>query len=335
MIVDVHAHFVPQKMLDALARSRALFPNVELLHENGSYKLGFAGGALTRAVNPKLRDADLRHAWMAENKIDVQVTGGWLDAFGYELPAQEGADWSRFLNEHLKEATDFNPHLAPLGSVPLQDGKRAAEVLGELLEAGHKGAMIGTQPYGSSGCLDDPMLDPFWEAASALKAVLYIHPMYGCGDPRLADFGMINAVGRGLDTTVAVARLLYSGHFLKFSGMKIVLSHGGGALAFMLGRLAHNAAIHPGQFADPLEGFKRLYHDTVLLDPDSLRFLCAKTGAGQLMMGSDYPFPIGDMAPLDIVHKAAFGEIDTNAILGGTAARLFQLDGGCDGGHGR
>lgn len=334
MIVDVHAHFVPQKMLDTLASGRVSFPNVELLHEGDTFKLGFSGGPLTRPINPKLREAEGRHAWMTKVGIDCQVTGGWLDAFGYELPSEEGAAWSQFLNEHLKEATDANPFLAPLGSVPLQDGKLAADVLCELIGDGHKGAMIGTQPFGSSGNLDDPMLDPFWEAASELEAVIYIHPMFGCGDPRLADFGMINAVGRGLDTTTAVARLLFSGHFIKYSGMKVVLSHGGGALAFMLGRLKHNAEIHPGEFADPSEGFARLYHDTVLLDPDALTFVCGKTGAGQLMMGSDYPFPIGDMKPCDIVNKAGFSEIDTTAILGDTAAKLFQLDDGCDGTHG-
>ena len=107
MIVDVHAHFVPQKMLDALARGRAAFPNVAILHEGGNFKLRFAGGPLTRPVIAKLREAELRHAWMTENNIDMQVTGGWLDAFGYELPSEEGAAWSRFLNEHLKEAYRF------------------------------------------------------------------------------------------------------------------------------------------------------------------------------------------------------------------------------------
>jgi len=334
VIVDIHAHFVPQKLLDSLASGRVSFPHVELLHDGNTFKLGFAGGPLTRPVNPKLCEVEGRHAWMTEAGIDMQVTGGWLDAFGYELAPEEGAAWSRFLNDHLKEVTEANPFLAPLGSVPLQDGKLAATVLRELIADGHKGAMIGTQPHGSSGNLDDPMLDPFWEAASELGAVLYIHPMFGCGDPRLADFAMINAVGRGLDTTTAVARLLFTGHFLKYPGMKVVLSHGGGALPFMLGRLQHNAAIHPGQFADPTEGFRRLYHDTVLLDSDALRFVASKTDATQLMMGSDYPFPIGDMAPCNIVHKAAFSELDTSAILGGTAARLFQLDGGCDGAHG-
>ena len=278
MIVDIHAHFVPQKLLDSLASGRVSFPHVELLHDGDTFKLGFAGGPLTRPVNPKLREAEGRHAWMTEAGIDMQVTGGWLDAFGYELEPEEGAAWSRFLNDHLKEATEANPFLAPLGSVPLQDGKLAAVVLRELIEAGHKGAMIGTQPHGRSGNLDDPMLDPFWEAASELGAVLYIHPMFGCGDPRLADFAMINAVGRGLDTTTAVARLLFTGHFLKYPGMKVVLSHGGGALPFMLGRLQHNAALHPGQFAAPTAGCRRLYHDTVLLASDALR--CNTTDDG-------------------------------------------------------
>jgi aminocarboxymuconate-semialdehyde decarboxylase len=329
VIVDIHAHYIPQKMLDALASGRVSFPNVQVLHDGDSYKLAFAGGTPTRPVMPKLRDAGMRHGWMRENGIDMQVTGGWLDSFGYELPAEEGAAWSRYLSESLLEATGDTAFLAPLASVPLQDGRLAAAVLREVLAAGHKGVMIGTQPTGKSGNLDDPSLDPFWEAASELGAVIYIHPMFGCGDPRLLDYELINAAGRGLDTTTAVARLLYSGHFLKYPGMKVVLSHGGGALAFMLGRLQRNAVVHPGRWADPLEGFRQLYFDTVLSDPDALKFLAGKVDRGRLMMGSDYPFPIGDMTPCRIVHDSGFSEIDTSAILGDTAAKLFRLVGGC------
>jgi aminocarboxymuconate-semialdehyde decarboxylase len=102
----------------------------------------------------------------------------------------------------------------------------------------------------------------------------------------------------------------------------------------MLGRLKRNLDIHPDQYADPVAGFARLYHDTVLHDAAALAFLAGKAGTHRLMMGSDYPFPIGDMAPCGIVREAGFSEIDTGAILGGTAAKLFQLDGGCDGAHG-
>ena len=97
MNVDTHAHYAPQRMLDALVSGRASFPNVELMHEDDTYKLGFAGGALTWPVNPKLRHPEPRQVWMAEQGIDVQINGGWLDSFGYELPPYKGHAWCRFL----------------------------------------------------------------------------------------------------------------------------------------------------------------------------------------------------------------------------------------------
>ena len=301
MIIDTHAHFVPQRTLDALKARTGDFPSIELLHEGDAWRLAFAGGAPTRPISPKLREAELRHQWLSENEIDVQVCGGWLDSFGYEIPPDEGAAWSRFLNEHLLEATGDAGHLKPLATVPLQNGRLAAEVLREAMETGgFGGAMIGTQPKGGAGNLDDADLDPFWQAASELGATIYLHPMFGCGDPRLLDYDMINAVGRGVDTSTAVARLLFSGHFTRYSGMTMVLSHGGGALPYMIGRLARNNAIHPGDYADVRAEFARLYFDSVLFDADTLGYLCAKVGADRVMLGSDYPFPIGDMAPCRI-----------------------------------
>lgn len=328
MIIDTHAHFAPQAMLDALKARPGDFPSIELSHEGDAWKLGFAGGVLTRPINPKLREGDLRHQWMQENEIDIQVTGGWLDSFGYEIPADEGAAWSRFLNEHLLMATQGKDHFVPLATVPMQNGKLAAEVLREALQAGFAGAMIGTQPKGEAGNLDDPDLDPFWEAASELGATLYMHPMFGCGDPRLLDYDMINAVGRGMDTTTAIARMMYAGHFTKYSGMKMVISHGGGALPFVLGRLKKNYEFHP-DYANPQAEFDKLYFDTVLSDPNALRYLCEMVGGSRIALGSDYPFPIGDLTPCKTVHDAKLSEIDTQEILGGTAARLFHIEGGC------
>jgi aminocarboxymuconate-semialdehyde decarboxylase len=207
----------------------------------------------------------------------------------------------------------------------MQDGKRAAKVLEEALANGMHGAMIGTQPHGSSGNLDDPDLDPFWEAAAALKATIYIHPMFGCGDPRLNDYAMMNAVGRGTDTTTAVARMLFAGHFIKHKGMRCVVSHGGGALPFMLGRLARNHEIHPGEYADPVEGFNQLFFDSVLFDPGALTFLCSCCGHDKVVMGSDYPFPIGDMEPLKVIENADFTDAQKSMILGETAKDLFGI----------
>ena len=325
MIIDTHAHFTPQSMLDALKKKISQFPSIELLVDDDTYKLGFAGGKLTRPISHKLREVDLRLDWMGEQCIDTQINGGWLDSFGYELPAEEGAAWSRFMNEFLMSGTERHKPLIPLATIPLQNGKLAAKVLEEALNGGFKGVMIGTQPHGTSGNLDDPDLDPFWEAASSLNATLYLHPMFGCGDPRLLDYGMMNAIGRGVDTSIAISRLLFSGHFLKYPGMTFVLSHGGGALPYMLGRLARNAEIPDHEYADPLLGFKTLYFDTVLFDPKALNFLRNVVGPEKIMLGSDYPFPIGDPNPLKIVKSADLSETETNLILGDTAAIIFKV----------
>ncbi|MBM09457.1 MAG: hypothetical protein CMF69_07770 [Magnetovibrio sp.] len=325
MIIDSHAHFTAQSILEALKTKSHLFPNVELLENSGNVSLAFCNKAPTRSLSPKLRDIEMRLKWMEEQSLDAQIVGGWLDSFGYELPAREGEDWCRFMNDYQFASTAEIENLHVLATVPLQDGNRAATVLEEAMGSGFKGVMIGTQPNGASGNLDDPSLEPFWASAAALNAPVYIHPMFGCGDPRLNDYALINAVGRGTDTTTAVARLLFAGHFSKYENLKCVVSHGGGALPFMLGRLARNFDIHPGQYANPVEGFKKLYFDSVLFNSNALEFLCSCCGHDHVVLGSDYPFPIGDMEPLKVIENANFDEEQKKSILGNTAAKLFCI----------
>ena len=264
---------------------------------------------------------------MAEHAIDVQVNGGWLDSFGYELPVEEGVACTSFLNQYLIEAARSAGNLLHLGSVPLQDGEKGARLLEELMGEGFAGVMIGTQPYGNHGCHDALELDPFWAAAFGLGAVVFIHPMYGCRDDRLLDYDMINAVNHGLDTSTAVAPMLFAGHFTKYTGMSVVLPHDGGALPWVIGRLLRNVEMHPVQYADPAEGFERYYFDAVVFDTDALRYLVAKAGADKVMLGSDYPFPIGDHTPRNVVHRAEFNEKDQAAILRDMEAKLLCLQG--------
>lgn len=325
MIVDMHAHMLPQATLEALGGGAERFPSVELIEADGSFRLSFASGPPTRPVAPGLRHDAPRREFMAAQGLDLQLPGGWLDAFGYEIPAAEGADWSRFLNQGLQDAAAANPRLRPLATVPMQDGRLAAKVLEEAVTAGMPGAMIGTQPKGSHGKLDDPALDPFWETAAGLGVPIMVHPMFGSDDARLHDMGMMNAVGRVTDVTIAVSRLLFAGHPLRFEGLKLIASTGGGALPYMVGRLSRNFAVEGGKVADPLEGLRRLWFDSIVFRPEALRFLTDLVGVERVMLGSDFPFPIGDPTPCAVIRGAGYEPAEVALMLGGNAKALFRL----------
>jgi aminocarboxymuconate-semialdehyde decarboxylase len=320
-IIDIHAHVAPAGLITDLAAGRVRFLHVEVRRQDGRHTVAFRGGPPTRPLAAGLTDPGPRAAWLTEQGIARQVVSGWLDIFGYELPAGEGADWAVALTEAIAELAAADGRLIPLGTVPLQDPVRAAAALHERPAARLPGVMIGTRAGGRE--LDDPAFTPFWEAADAAGAVVYLHPGSAGASPRYADFGLVNGLARVEDSTVTMARLLYAGVPARYPGAKLVVAHGGGALPYVLGRLIRNHLIDPGGTADPVESFARLYFDSVVFDPGALEFLVAKAGPDRVMLGSDYPFPIGDLYPRAVVERAALADGHRGQILGGNAARLF------------
>jgi aminocarboxymuconate-semialdehyde decarboxylase len=325
MIIDCHAHIVPPSLLDAIRTDRASFPSIKLIEEGGSLGFAFAGNKPTRPVSKPLSDIAARLQWLDTNKIDRQVVGGWLDMFAYEIPIEEGLRWSRLINAHLAKLAKEQPRFVPLATVPLQDGARAAEVLKEAHSQGFKGAMIGTQPKGRGGVLDDVSLNPFWEAANSLGSIIFIHPVFESGDDRVHDYGMANAVGRITDTLIAMSRLIYAGHVTRYAKMKVVAGIGGAALPYVIGRLRRNYSLDKDKLGDPDAALAAMYYDTIVQDSRALRYLADIVGAGRIMMGSDMPFPIGDLAPLKIVEETAFTDAERASINGGLVQKLFGL----------
>jgi aminocarboxymuconate-semialdehyde decarboxylase len=325
MIVDSHAHLVPPDLLDAIHHDRARFPSLRVIEDGGSLAFSFAGAKPTRPVSKPLSDIPARLAWMRQQGIDCQVCGGWVDMFGYELPGAEGEAWSRLINDAMLAAGKSEPAFVPLATVPLQDGARAAAVLKSAVAAGFPGAMIGTLPRGIGSVLDSKDLDAFWAAADDLGAAIHIHPSFDAGDIRTYDFGLQNGVGRITDAMVAVARLICSGHIARFSNVKFIAPMGNVGLPFLVGRLRRNFEVTPG-LSDPINALARIYTDTVLHDPRVLRFVIEIVGADRIMMGSDSPFPIGDLAPTKIVADSGVDAATAARINGGLAAALFRLD---------
>ena len=324
MIVDCHAHLVPPELLAAIRKDAARFPNVRQIEEAGSLAFAFAGAKPTRPVSKPLSDIAARLAWLAKNGIDKQVVGGWVDMFGYELAGAEGEAWARLTNDALWAAAKAEPHFVPLATVPLGDGARAGAVLKDAIKAGFAGCMIGTLPRGVGSTLDAADLDPFWRAADETAALIHIHPSFDAGDRRVNDFGLANGLGRITDAVIAVARLISAGHVAKYKNAKFFAPMGAAALPFVLGRLKRNAAITPG-VGDPVAALAAIYTDTILHDARVLKFVIEMMGSERLMMGSDMPFPIGDLEPRKIVAEAGLSAAQVASINGSLAQRLFKI----------
>jgi aminocarboxymuconate-semialdehyde decarboxylase len=320
-VIDVHAHMVPKELLEQLHSGDLRFPGIDVQAHESTYRVAFNGGAPTRPVAPGLTDLARRIAWLDENDVDLQIVGGWLDVFGYDLSSEEGAEWSQVLTDALHAAVTSEQRLVVLGSVPLQDPARAAEAVRRQSESGSPGVMIATRAAGRE--LDDAAFTPFWEAANDTGSVVFLHPGFGGAGDRYHDFGLVNGLARLEDTTVTLARLLYAGIPARYPDAKIVVAHAGAALPYVLGRLVQNHLVNKDTTQDPVESFARLYFDTVVFDPEALGLLVAKAGADRVLLGSDYPFPIGDLQPRKVVANCNIPAAQKTQIEGGNARQMF------------
>lgn len=329
MKIDIHAHVYPQKMTAAFNRVKSQFPHVQMEESDQGVRYQIGSEVWTRPVAKGLVTIERREEDLARKGIAIQLNAGWLDITGYTLPAEEGARWSRFLNEHLAESLGNRQQFKSLATVPLQDGDLAAKELLQAKQDGHVGVMVGSFIPGL-GDLDAPHLTPFWQAAAEESFPIFLHPVFANSEPRAKDWGMVNAVVRPNETAISMARLLYAGIPQRFPGLKLILSHGGGSLPMMLGRLSRNYTVLRNQgeeVYDPAQGFQSVYFDSVVFDPRALSFLVSLTDADHILLGSDDPFPIGDPAPTRVIEECEIlSERDRAKIYHENATNLFGLN---------
>lgn len=336
--IDIHAHFLPELLVEKVKESESRFPYVQVENvPEGTVRFKIGDGKWTRPVHPNLMNLENRKKSLRDNKINLQINAGWMDIFGYNLNPDQGIEWSRLLNEVLIEffEKEGENQFLPLATVPLQDGELAAIELEKSINDGHHGVMIGSWIERGEGQapldLDHPSLDPFWKKASQLQVPIFLHPVFAGDDPRTKPLGMVNTVARPYETTVALSRILYSGIPQRFPGLKLVVSHGGGTLPFILGRLQRNyefLASKGENIYNPTDGFKHLYFDTVVFEPKILQFLMNIVDEDKIMLGSDDPFPIRDPKPRKVIEapELNLSEASKKALLYENAARLFNIE---------
>ncbi|MBI4246015.1 MAG: amidohydrolase [Candidatus Rokubacteria bacterium] len=325
MAIDTHAHYIPPGFLEAVEREPARYGVGFERGRDGRVRLAFPGQAPTRPILPALLDLDRRVKDLDAAGVRHQVLATWMDVVGYALPAELGARWSRRYNECLAEAVRATGgRFSGVATVPLQDGAgAAAELTHAVQQLGLRGVQIGTNVLGRN--LDDAGLDPLWEAASALKTPVILHPWHVVGEERMHRHGMIRLVGYPADTTLAAASIIFGGVADRFPDLAVVLVHGGGFYPYQAGRLERAYALlpPPKPQRSALDRLRWFHYDTVTHSAAALRYLAELVGTERIVLGSDAPFDIGDPAPVASVKNARLGEPGERAILEANPVRLF------------
>jgi aminocarboxymuconate-semialdehyde decarboxylase len=193
-------------------------------------------------------------------------------------------------------------------------------------ELGLRGVEIPTSAGGRE--LSDPALEPFWSEAEALGALVFIHP-WGCSlGVRLNQHYLANVVGQPVETTLALSHVIFSGLLDRHPTLKLLAAHGGGYLPFYIGRSDQAWHVRPESHMSqrrPSEYLRRIFYDSLVFQPAALAVLVAQVGAGQVLLGTDFPFEMGISDPLAWLAEAPLGDAGHELVRGANAARLLGL----------
>jgi aminocarboxymuconate-semialdehyde decarboxylase len=280
-------------------------------------------------IRDDLVDFEARLGAMDAAGIEIQVLSSWVDLTAYGLDAAKGERWSRRVNEALAAEAARDPdRLLALATVPLQQPElAAAELRYATAELGMVGVEIATRV--AEVDLVSAELDPLWRAAAELGSLVLLHPMDPLPGIDLKRHFLDNLVGRPAETTLAIARLIMAGVFDSHSDLRVCVVHGGGFLPYQVGRLQRGWEAKPGLAATDLETapmatIKRLYFDTIVHNPQALRYLIDLVGADRITLGTDYPFEAGDPDPIGTVDAVPDLTDEERAwIVSGTAGLLL------------
>jgi aminocarboxymuconate-semialdehyde decarboxylase len=317
-VVDIHAHCaVPEAM--------ALM----------GLKLGAPGSSLPPVLHMATQVSERLRA-MDEQGIDVEALS--INPYWYKADREIATQLVKLQNEKLAEACAANPdRFVAFATVALQHPDLAAQQLEEgVKKYGLRGAGIGGSVNGEE--LSDPKYHPFWAKAEQLGVLVFIHPQ-GTAElnatTRLKGNGLLdNVIGNPLETTIALSHLIFEGTLDRFPGLKICAAHGGGFLPSYAGRSDQGCSVFPGRCPGPRDGalkkkpteyLKQMYYDNIIFTPEAMRHIIAEVGAGQILVGTDYPYPWTTTAADLVMSTPGLGDDERLAILGGTAAKLLGI----------
>jgi aminocarboxymuconate-semialdehyde decarboxylase len=328
--IDVHTHILPPRWPDL--RERYGYGGWVQLERQGSGCAHMTlDGSFFRAVDPNSWDNEIRIRECDEHGVGVQVLSTVPIMFSYWAKPLDTLDLSRILNDHIAGAVAAHPNrFIGLGTLPMQAPDLAVPELERCVrELGLAGVEIGTHVNGMN--LDHPSVYPVLEAAADLGAAVFVHPWEMLGRERMGKYWLPWLVGMPAETSLSICSMIFGGIFERLPNLKVCFAHGGGAFPATLGRIEHGFKVRPDLCAvdnehNPRDYLGRFYVDALVHDDEMLRYMIKLMGERTIAMGSDYPFPLGELVPGELIESMNLPTAVAERLLSGTALEWLGLE---------
>lgn len=329
--IDIHTHIIPEQ-LPNFAQKYGYGGFISLDHYQPCCARMVIDGKLFREIKSNCWDPNERIKELKAHGVDKQVLSTVPVMFSYWAKGEDCLDLSRFLNDHIAQVVAEHPdHFLGLGTIPLQAPELAIQELERCVKVlGLKGVQIGT--HVNAWNLDEERLLPVYEAAAELGAAIFVHPWDMVGKHEMPKYFMPWLVGMPAETCRAICSILFGGVLEYFPELRIAFAHGGGSFVGTLGRIEHGYHVRPDLCAvetelSPRNQLGSFFVDSLVHDAGMLRHIVSVIGEDKVMLGSDYPFPLGEARAGELIESIEeFSNTTKEKLLAENAKRWLGID---------
>jgi aminocarboxymuconate-semialdehyde decarboxylase len=333
--IDIHHHYFAPELINEIKQHGKALGGIEYFPpkqaKDNPYQIQFPKGRRF-APDPRMAEVPNRLDAMTKGHVGIAMVEVHTASVGYELDGAHGETWSNIYNDAIMDLVKRHPdRFAGIATVPLQDPSRAAKVLEHaIINLKMSGVTIASNVVGKY--FDSKEFDAFWKRAEELDVLMIMHPEWVAGADKMGPYSLRNICGNPADTTLSVAYMMYTGIFDRFPNLKLALLHGGGYIPYHLGRLdqgkigASGSSAIPAKYP-PSKYLKNLYFDNLVYRIETVEYLKHMVGADHVMVGTDYPFDLGDWLAAEKIQAMNCTEREREAMLSGNARKLLRLPG--------
>ena len=317
--IDIHTHIIPENV-PHWAQRFGYGGFINLDHHKAGCARMMIDGKFFREIQSNCWDPQARIRDCDHHHVDMQVLSTIPVLFHYWATAQDAYDTSRFFNDHIASVcAEFPNRFVGLGTIPMQSPSLAIKELERCVkQLGLYGVEIGS--HVNDWNLNDPNVLEVFAAAEKLNAAIFVHPWDMMAKEKMPKYWLPWLVGMPAETSLAICSMIFGGVFEKFPKLRVAFAHGGGAFPSSIGRIEHGFNVRPDLVAvdnpvSPKNYMGQFWFDSLVHDPDMLKFIVKLAGENAVCLGTDYPFPLGELQPGRLIKNSRFNKTVKQKLL--------------------